>query len=214
MRKLLLSALLYLVSVAKRSKSNRDDTKRREEAERKARVGWRTFGRKRPHVVLYLAGALASGTCLPTPCPANPPPLSPGAAQPALEGGTSYGGSGPRVGPVKSRSSGACKEASSEAQGVPAGWGYWQEADTLLLCPCATVIQDNLAYRLPSGCAVPVPMIGYTIGENARMWAEIDSANARLREGDVSSVTSLIVYAAGILTPLTIWFVLKGAQRE
>ena len=214
MRKLLLSALLYLVSVAKRSKSNRDDTKRREEAERKARVGWRTFGRKRPHVVLYLAAALTSGTCLPTPCPANPSSVPHVATPTALEGGTRHGGSGPQATPVKSRSSGVCKEALSEAQGVPAGWGYWQEADTLLLCPCATVIQDNLAYRLPSGCAVPVPMIGYTIGENARMWAEIDSANARLREGDVSSVTSLIVYAAGILTPLTIWFVLKGAQRE
>lgn len=66
----------------------------------------------------------------------------------------------------------------------PAGYGYWREGGSELWCACFSAAgQYHDASRLPGGCLTPplLPLIAYTLEENAALWSDLDSAAVRLQ---------------------------------
>lgn len=66
----------------------------------------------------------------------------------------------------------------------PTGFGFWRDDEGDFYCPCfGRVDQFYDATRVPGGCLTPpsLPLVAYTIGDNAQMWADLESASVRLR---------------------------------
>lgn len=75
-----------------------------------------------------------------------------------------------------------CKVATPGSS-PPPGFGYWHEADGDFYCPCLSSIGDFYdANRMPGGCKAPdmLPLVAYTIGDNARMWGDLDKGRAEI----------------------------------
>lgn len=74
----------------------------------------------------------------------------------------------------------------------PSGFGYWREASGEYYCPCFGRVDDFYdATRLPGGCLVPpmLPLVAYTIDDNAQMWAHMEAAASRIKSLDAEVAT-------------------------
>jgi hypothetical protein len=75
----------------------------------------------------------------------------------------------------------------------PDGFGFWHESGGEYFCPCfGRVDQFYDATRLPGGCLVPpmLPLVAYTVGDNARMWADMEAAAVRLKSLNADVATA------------------------